>query len=79
MLLHALDEAAVSAPPFVFVEEDQPQHRGVVCSVVRGVRDLAEFRKRASAQLVHDLPGLRIAEVVPLGRLELRECLERRL
>ena len=78
VLLEPSDELPVARPALVLIEEDQEERGCVVRAVVRA-RDLAHGLEAAAAKLVDDLAGLGVGEVVPVGRLQLRERLQSRL
>src|SRR5437868_10082173 len=68
----------MTGPALELVEQDEEQRRGVGGSVIRRVRSLSGHGEFAESQLVQDLAGLRLAEVVAFYRLEIRQCEERR-
>jgi hypothetical protein len=67
---YSIDQLRVTSPPFVLVEQHQPERRGVDRAVVRRVGNLAGPCQLTLAQLVQDLARLRVAPVVNLGRLQ---------
>ena len=58
------------------VQHNQIQRGCVGRAVVGCVRDCLEVRELAQSQLVHDLPGLGIAVIIPLLRLVAAENLQ---
>ena len=63
----AANEVVVAGEAPVLRQQDQPERRRVGGAVVRAVRLLAEHRQLAAADLVQDLAGLLVAEVVDLA------------
>ena len=67
--LEGADQLVVAGPAVVLVQQHEEQRRGVGGSEVRGVRALAARGELAEAQLVQDLAGLLLVEVVAHRRL----------
>lgn len=67
----------VAEPLPGFVQGDHIEGRGVGGAVIGRVRDQVEAGELSGAHLVWVLPGLGVATVVRLGRLELRQLLQR--
>src|SRR5262249_28103970 len=68
--LELADERRIARPALVLVEQDEEQRRRVGAAVVRRMRALLEDRQLPEAQLVRDLAGLLVAEVVDAAALE---------
>jgi hypothetical protein len=67
--LELADELFVGGPAPDLVQEDQEERGSVHRAVVGGLRYLCEVGELPAPELVRDLPGLRVPEVVPLGGL----------
>ncbi len=76
--LERAHEAGVARPALVLVQEHEEERRRVRGAEVRRMRALAEVRELAEANLVQDLAGLFVPEVVPLGSMSGGEDAERR-
>jgi hypothetical protein len=64
LALQLADQLVVAGPAVVLVQQDEEQRRGVGAPEVRRVRPLAARGQLAEAQLVQDLAGLLLVEVV---------------
>ena len=76
--LERADERVVAGPAVVLVEEDEEQRRRVGASEVRRMGALAACGELTEAQLVQDLSGLLLVEVVSLVGLASGEYAQRR-
>ena len=66
--LQRADQLVVAGPAVVLVQQDQEQRRGVGGPEVRRVRALTARGELAESQLVQDLAGLLLVEVVAARR-----------
>ena len=71
------NERVLAGEAPVLREEDQPERRRVGGAVVGAVRLLAQLRQLAAADLVQDLAGLLVAEVVDARALQGAEQVKR--
>src|SRR6266480_3078167 len=70
-------ESTVGGPFHRLREHHREERRGVDRSVVRVMRDLAQPRELTATELVEDLPGLLLCEVIDLVSLIAREKTQR--
>jgi hypothetical protein len=76
--LELADEIGVAGPALVFLQQHEEERRGIRGPVVRRVGRLAQHGELAVADLVQDLAGLLVAEVVDASSLTVGERRERR-
>src|SRR5260370_32666619 len=67
--LHAADERRIASPPLVLIEEDEKEWRRIMSAVVGRMRNFAQARKLTEPQLMQNLAGLGVPEVVGAGCL----------